>query len=123
MAVDGSNEKGKKREKEKRMERRADAMKKIREPERTIIMSANKARDTVLIVGATGSIGIPIVAELLRRGHKLRLFGRSKESFTRAGYLGGKSIDIVICKDVTDPTNYRDTWFTDVTCLLCVARP
>ena len=82
-----------------------------------------KARDTVLVVGATGSLGIPIVAELLRRGHKLRLIGRSKESFTRAGHLGGKSIDIVVCKDVIDRTNYRDTWFADVSCVICVARP
>ena len=83
-----------------------------------------KERDTVLVVGATGSLGIPIVAELLRRGQKLRLFGRSKESFARAGYrLGRKSTDIVVCKDVTDPTNYRDTWFTDVSCVICVARP
>lgn len=119
LLLDGN--KGEEKRKKKIMKGKA----KIREPERAtvIIMSAHKARDTVLVVGATGSLGIPIVAELLRRGHELRLVGRSKESFTRAGYLGGKSIDIVVCKDVTDPKNYRDTWFNDATCVICVARP
>ena len=83
------------------------------------------ARDTVLVVGASGSLGIPIVAELLRRGHKTRLLGRSKESFARAGYIGShdSAVDIVICNDVTDPTSFLDCWFTDVSCVICVARP
>ena len=84
------------------------------------------ARDTVLVVGASGSLGIPIVAELLRRGHKTRLLGRSKESFARAGYIDShqdSAVDIVICNDVTDPTSFLDCWFTDVSCVICVARP
>ena len=88
-------------------------------------------RDTILVVGATGSLGVPIVAELSRRGHKLRLVGRSKESFVRAGYLDGTSsqskqgasIDIVICKDVTDPSSFLESWFSDVSCVICMARP
>ena len=124
MAVDGSNEKGKKREEKRKGWKAPDCKGYERTRENNHhVMSAHKARDIVLIVGATGSLGAPIVAELLRRGQKLRLVGRSKESFTRAGYLGGKTIDIVVCKDVTDPKNYRDTWFSDVICLICVARP
>eukprot|EP00563_Minutocellus_polymorphus_P017887 CAMPEP_0197729746 /NCGR_PEP_ID=MMETSP1434-20131217/31831_1 /TAXON_ID=265543 /ORGANISM="Minutocellus polymorphus, Strain CCMP3303" /LENGTH=516 /DNA_ID=CAMNT_0043316459 /DNA_START=64 /DNA_END=1611 /DNA_ORIENTATION=+ len=101
-------------------------------------MPASKAaaRDTALIVGASGSLGIPIVAELLRRGYKTRLLGRSKESLARAGYgtedtIDGSqddsekhaSVDIVLCKDVTDPTSFLDCWFTDASCIICVARP
>ena len=43
-------------------------------------------RDTVLIVGSTGSLGRPIVVELLRRQYKLRLLVRSHESIVKAGY-------------------------------------
>lgn len=94
-----------------------------------MLTSMPKARDTVLIIGATGSLGGPIVTELLRRGHSLRLVGRSKESFVRAGHLDGSrskqrpSIDIVTCKDVTKRPSFPNIWFVGVICIICVARP
>ena len=92
-------------------------------------------RNTVLIVGSTGSLGRPIVLELLRRGVKVRLLCRSSESAVQAGYrnelgvsraqefLKYKDIDVVVCTDVTNPSTYDDKWFKDVSCVLCVARP
>ena len=62
-------------------------------------MTAN-ARDTVLVIGSTGSLGKPIV-ELHRRGVKVRLLGRSHDSFVKAGY-SENDFDIII-SDLTKP--------------------
>ena len=82
-------------------------------------------RDTVLIVGSTGSLGRPIVVELLRRQYKLRLLVRSHASVEKAGYdkWAANDLEIVVCKDMTDRSRYKDEWFTDVIVCLCVARP
>ena len=100
-----------------------------------------KSRDAILIIGATGSLGVPLVAELRRRGHHLRLVGRSWESFEAAGYAGDNNknsasarrgtpslsessdVDLVVCKDVTSRGAFPDEWFHDVSCAICVARP
>jgi hypothetical protein len=95
-------------------------------------MKSNRNRNEVLIVGSTGSLGQPIVSELIRRGVPVRLMGRSLESFIDAGYLhavknGGFSpninANIVVCNDVTRLAAYKDEWFQDVSCVICVARP
>ena len=83
-------------------------------------------RDTVLIVGSTGSLGRPIVIELLRRQHyKLRLLVRSHESIKIAGYENWavEDLEIVVCEDMSDLTLYKDEWFADVETCICVARP
>jgi len=84
-------------------------------------------RNTVLIVGATGSLGKPLVAEFQARGIPLRLVGRSEESFTQAGYeqpsQTSERLELVVCRDVTDRTAWSDTWFRDVRLVVCVARP
>jgi uncharacterized protein YbjT (DUF2867 family) len=88
------------------------------------------ARDTILIIGATGSLGRSLVAELLHRSgvRKIRLLGRSCQSFAKAGYIDsdGKSIDnlhVVVCKDMSDRAQLLDEWFSDVSVVICVARP
>jgi len=82
-------------------------------------------RETVLVVGSTGSLGRPIVVELLRRQYKLRLLVRSHESVLKAGYVkwAANDLEIVVCKDMTDRSQYQDEWFADVICAICVARP
>ena len=82
-------------------------------------------KDTVLIVGSTGSLGRPFVVELLRRQHKLRLLVRSHTSAVKAGYdkWVANDLEIVVCKDMSDRTLYKDEWFADVMCVICVARP
>mmetsp|Transcript_11160 Transcript_11160/g.22838 ORF Transcript_11160/g.22838 Transcript_11160/m.22838 type:complete len:609 (+) Transcript_11160:135-1961(+) len=82
-----------------------------------------KGRETTLIIGATGSLGVPLVTELRRRGHHLRLIGRSWESFVTAGYAGDNDVDLVVCADVTSRDAFPDEWFHDVSCVICVARP
>ena len=86
-------------------------------------------RNVVLIVGATGALGTPLVAELRRRGTPLRLLGRSRESFLQSGFLNDNDaemterLDLVVCEDVTDRNAWSDDWFKDVKIVLCVARP
>jgi len=82
-------------------------------------------RDTVLIVGSTGSLGRSIVVELLRRQYKLRLLVRSHASVVSAGYdkWVAKDLEIVVREDMTDRSQYKDEWFADVETCICVARP
>ena len=91
-------------------------------------------RNVVLIVGATGSLGKSVVAEFQRRGTRLRLVGRSLESFEQAGFrsdektaiTGGEctqKMELIVCKDVTDRNAWSDRWFRDVKLAVCVARP
>ena len=95
-------------------------------------MMTNSRRNTVLIVGSTGSLGKPIVLELMRRGVAVRLMGRSKESFVRAGFIeetkdgefsSNINADIVVCNDMTKYSSYNSEWFQDIFCVVCVARP
>jgi hypothetical protein len=95
-------------------------------------MKADCKRDKVLIVGSTGSLGQPIVSELIGRGVQVRLMGRSQDSFVKAGYLrnvGDEGFspsidaDIVVCHDVTRLGACKDEWFQDVCFVICVARP
>lgn len=79
------------------------------------------ARDTVLVVGSTGSLGKPIVSELHRRGVKVRLLGRSHDSFVKAGY-SENDFDIII-SDLTKPMHDASYYFRDVSSVICVARP
>jgi hypothetical protein len=63
---------------------------------------------------------------------RLMVMGRSLESFIDAGYLhavenGGFSpsinADIVVCNEVVRLAAYKDEWFQDVSCVICMARP
>jgi len=82
-------------------------------------------RETVLVVGSTGSLGRPIVVELLRRQYKLRLLVRSHESVLKAGYVkwAANDLEIVVCEGMADRSRYKEEWFADVMCVICVARP
>lgn len=77
----------------------------------------------MLVVGATGSLGTVLVPELERSGIPLRILGRSRESFVKAGLDSKKDVELVICADVTDRGAFRDEWFEDVKAVVCVARP
>lgn len=77
----------------------------------------------VLVVGATGSLGTALVPELERRGIHLRILGRSRESFVKAGLTEKKDLSLVVCADVTDRDAFQDEWFLDVQAVVCVARP
>lgn len=88
-------------------------------------------RDTVLIVGSTGSLGRPIVEKLLQmHRYKVRLLARSRESLERAGYINryngmpvSENLEYAVCNDVTDRSQFLDEWFASVKCVICVARP
>ena len=88
-------------------------------------------RDTVLIVGSTGSLGRPIVEKLLQmHRYKVRLLARSRDSLERAGYINrcngmpvSENLEYVVCNDVTDRSQFLDEWFADITSVICVARP
>jgi hypothetical protein len=78
-------------------------------------------RNIVLLVGATGSLGRPLVEELEPQNKQLRLLGRSRDTFERAGLLIDKR-DIVFC-DTTNLKSYKDEWFQDVRIIVSMARP
>jgi len=79
-------------------------------------------RDKVMLVGATGSLGKDIVTELRRNNVHLRVLGRSWDSVEKAGLTEMLNVDVAVC-DVTKAESYTADWFTDVECLVCVARP
>jgi hypothetical protein len=83
---------------------------------------AQKQRDTVLLIGATGSLGQPLVKELQRQKIKLRLLGRSRDTFVSAGLLDDNQQDLILC-DTTNTNAYQDDWFTDVKLVISMARP
>ena len=80
-------------------------------------------RKMVLVVGATGSLGSALVPQLEQSGIPLRILGRSRESFVKAGLTSHKDLDLVVCTDVTKRDEFRDEWFVDVKAVVCVARP
>lgn len=91
----------------------------------------NNNRDTVLVVGSTGSLGRPIVEKLLQmHRYKVRLLARSRESLEKAGYINryngmpeSEDLEYVVCNDVTDRSQFLDEWFVDIISVICVARP
>jgi hypothetical protein len=80
-------------------------------------------RNMVLVVGATGSLGSALVPKLEQSGIPLRILGRSRESFVKAGLTSHEDLDLVVCPDVTNRGEFRDEWFLDVKAVICVARP
>lgn len=56
----------------------------------------------IAIIGATGSVGAPILAEALSRGHTVRAFMRDKKKLPAAENLDGVEIDINDSKALAD---------------------
>ena len=65
-------------------------------------LTAEFQKRTVFVTGGTGYLGRPLIAELLRRGHKVRALGRAgSESKLPAGCQ-------VITGDALDSRSYRE---------------
>lgn len=98
-------------------------MLKMMKAETTPSHSTTAARSVIMVVGATGSLGKPLVADLQRSSVPLRLFFRSESSWERSGITATDETELVVCASVNDPDAFLEEWFTDLKLVICLARP